>query len=101
VHELNDKPRRVLPCAGFIKSKPVKIHVADLPPEKRPPQSMKLNPDGDLCGDEYLLPPEAIRSLCEWLSAFDGPVGGVRHPAEVLLGVASVEQVVAPLKDMA
>lgn len=103
VHAENSKPRGVLEGVGFRHSEKIDLNTLELPVEKRPPSSMKLDERGHLVGDTLLLPHESVKPLAEWLSAFYGEFegGGTRWTARLDFGRVSVDEVRAGLKDIA
>jgi len=60
VHEENTKPRNVLERIGFEFAKKVEV------PGQVAPASMKRNAEGNVCGDEFEFPSDAVAPLQEW-----------------------------------
>ena len=81
VHELNDRPRRLLTQVGFVLT-PEK---EELPPEIAP-ASMARNAEGRVIGDVFEFIRDELPKLSRWISQeFDGTFGPGRPSVELNL----------------
>jgi GNAT superfamily N-acetyltransferase len=94
VHEANDEPRRLLTNLGFERSRSVTIPGTDAP------ASMRRDAQGNVVGDEFTLPRNAIHSLARW---FRDDFDKVAHDEGLVidLGKASLETLRTALEAIA